>query len=256
MPAANNITKPRVRKVASGRKPTKGQPCPAAQTALTRDTTSDGVQGDGATLQQLREVDKLKVANLIQQVCYRALQWLVQRVDTALGLFSVAMQMQVVQLGSRVKELELSGRESHDARAPSDECVQLKHQLGFAVQLLKRYQTATIRPAQTMPPSNAPTAAEVDAFVSICFGMGVPDWVSKPDAPCVDQHHRGTAANATAAGDVAASKEQVLNSDGDCMGTPADSGCAAEPSVPQVLIPCFQMLLLCTNLETHFMYLC
>lgn len=91
MPAANSITKPRVGKVASSRKPTKGQPVPGAQTSSSRDTNNAGFEGQGATLQQLREGDKLKVANLIQQVPNHAWQWLVQQVDTAFGVFSVTL---------------------------------------------------------------------------------------------------------------------------------------------------------------------
>lgn len=114
---------------------------------------------------------------------------------------------------------------------------------------------ATIQPTHTMPPLAAPTRPEVDAFVSICFGMGVPDWVSKHSAPAVDQRHSGTAANDTASGGVAASKTHALTSDGNLMVAGVERGCAAETSVPQVLMPCFQILLLFSDLDPHFMNL-
>lgn len=68
MPAAKSRSKPRQVASTSSRTPTNGQDVHKAPKYATIDPTTNCAVGEGATLHELREEDKRKVANLIQQV--------------------------------------------------------------------------------------------------------------------------------------------------------------------------------------------
>eukprot|EP00892_Ulva_mutabilis_P008971 jgi/Ulvmu1/6446/UM003_0076.1 len=147
MPILNRAAQ-RHNALASSRKGFKNHAAQVSMPAIVEGRESLGWSSQGATLQQLREEDKRKVANLIQQV---------------------------VQLGSRVKELENVEKRFATGHAAGEDTGRLRLQLDCALQLLRRFQLASCRTATRTELAQTPLDAEVEAFATVCMALGVSD---------------------------------------------------------------------------------
>lgn len=240
MPAASNQRLARQGTSASGKKAAKG-PGVAVSGDQTCgiNTKAYNAYGDGATLQQLREEDKRKVANLIQQV---VLSVQCPAHDHLHILKPFDGLVQVVQLGSRVKELEHQAEPQQTPVAITAENAQLRHQLAFAVQLLRRYQNTSGQGGMPLMPTGCPTDEELSTFMSTCTAIGVPDWAGHTHVtPPGAQNQPSSGAETSIGQKEQAAKANVDTKDADAVRETVFQGCSDENSKKEVLFKTFPM---------------
>lgn len=172
-----------------------------------------------------------------------------------LPLVDVAGVVQVVQLGSRVKELEKNDAGASGPAAAAPDSALLRHQLGYAVQLLRRYQTAASRPTQAGAPSCTPNNEEIQCFIAACFAMGVSSGDHKPDACATATQQYAVPTNSTDPGETAV-PENIVVGNGSKAAADQEAGnpCNQQDCMPQVLLHTLSLPLAraTANLPSYF----